>query len=137
MDRTLAILTIVSLIVQLVFGALQRHYAQGLLIHISMAVIVLVIGITSAVRSWGLYPDIRQISQTGTALICLFALQIVLGFAALAVTGILEGRIEETPLGVTVTTSHQAVGALLLALSVILMLWHYRLVASREGAKSD
>jgi Kef-type K+ transport system membrane component KefB len=74
----------------------------------------------------------------GQAMISLICIQVVLGIMALAVT---QGRATvgaPTTLEVTITTAHQATGAILLALAVALHFWTQRLFrpanASPEGA---
>ena len=70
-------------------------------------------------------------------LIIIVCTQAFLGIAALAVT---QGRAVvgmPTTLEVTITTLHQATGAVLLALSVMLHLWTNRLFRSVEAAAAS
>ena len=57
------------------------------------------------------------------------SVQVVLGIAALAVTQGLAKVGAPTTIEVTITTAHQATGAAILALSVVLALWTRRLFA--------
>jgi cytochrome c oxidase assembly protein subunit 15 len=126
-DRTLQMWLLGTLVVQLVLGAVQRHMAQGLIIHISLAAVVVMIAVVAGARAWGLYPGVHPIQLLGRLLMAGIGIQVTLGIAALAVT---QGRAvvgNPSVLEVTIATAHQATGALLLALSVALMLWTRRL----------
>ena len=126
-DRTLQAALICALLVQLVLGAIQRHLAQGLLIHITLAAIVAVVAIVVGARAWGLYNGSWPVQRLGQLLMSVVGVQVALGIAALAVT---QGRAvvgHPTTLEVTLATAHQAVGAGLLALAVLLAAWTRRL----------
>ncbi len=130
-DRVLLIALIVLLIIQLLLGAILRHISNFLLIHISMAVIVTAMTVTCGVRAWGLYEGVTIIQRLGLTLMAFIGIQIILGIGALAVTGD-EMISSPTPLQVFVATAHQAVGALLLAFSVMLLLWTHCLLTPQE-----
>jgi cytochrome c oxidase assembly protein subunit 15 len=126
-DRTLQATLIAVLVLQLVLGAVQRHMAQGLIIHISLAAVVVMVAVVAGARAWGLYHGARPVQQLGQWLMAVVAVQVTLGIAALAVT---QGRAvvgSPSTLEVTIATAHQATGAFLLALSVALLLWTRRL----------
>jgi hypothetical protein len=53
-DRTLQATLVGALVVQLVLGAIQRHLAQGLIIHITLAAFVTIMAIAVGARAWGL-----------------------------------------------------------------------------------
>ncbi len=131
-DRTLQLWLVGCLVVQLVLGAVQRHMAQGLIIHISLAAVVVMIAVVAGARAWGLYPGVRPVQTLGRLLMTGIGVQVTLGIAALAVT---QGRAvvgNPSVLEVTIATAHQATGALLLALSVALMLWTRRLFVAES-----
>jgi len=137
-DRVLTALLSGALIIQLVLGAILRHIAHGLLIHISVAAIVAALAIIAGVRAWGLYPNEPVLPRLGLALLKAISLQLVLGLCALAATGIT--RIPDQPphaADVIFTTTHQVTGALLLALTVALMLWVWRLLAPQPVTQSQ
>ena len=126
-DSTAQAALVAALAIQLVFGAVQRHVAQGLLIHITLAAVVVVVAIAAGARAWGLYHGVRPIQTLGQLVMGVVCVQVTLGIAALAVT---QGRAvvgDPTTLEVTIATAHQACGALLLAISVALMVWTRRL----------
>lgn len=147
-DRTFGIALIIVLIVQLVLGALVRHFTwaldihryglraeaatlqtlgeRALLIHMTFAVVVALVAVTAGVRAWGLYRDVPILRRTGQALLVLIAAQIALGVAALVVTGDDPTHQQADALDVAVTTAHQVVGAALLAGAVLATLWAHR-----------
>jgi len=128
-DRSIQSWLVATLVVQLVLGAVQRHLAWGLIIHISLAAVVVMLAVIAGARAWGLYHGVWPVQRLGQALIGGVVVQVTLGIAALAVT---QGRAvvgSPTTLEVTITTAHQATGAALLALAVTLLLWTRRLFA--------
>ncbi|MFO7655080.1 MAG: COX15/CtaA family protein [Candidatus Krumholzibacteriia bacterium] len=127
-DLALALALPLLLVVQLVLGAVLRHTANGLLVHITMAVVVIVAGVLLGVRIWARHGDRPPLGRLATGLITVLGLQLVLGLAALVATGF-ERVPGDPPLAdVLLTTAHQATGAVLLAWSVALALWTFRLV---------
>ena len=119
-DRVLTALLSGALIIQLVLGAILRHIAHGLLIHISAAAIVAALAIIAGVRAWGLYPNEPPAPGPGLAEGHL---------AAIGIGALRPGRHQDYGLpinrprrGYRFTTAHQVTGALLLALTVALML---------------
>lgn len=127
-DRAFGVLLVVLLIVQLVLGAVLRHISGGLYIHITMAVVVVLLAVNCGVRAWGLNETEPILQRTGQVLIVLTATQVVLGICALAAVGASAGA-APTGVDVLITGVHQAVGALLLACAVSLALWNFRLLA--------
>ncbi len=131
-DRSMQMWLIATLVLQLVLGAVQRHLAWGLIIHISLAAVVVMLAVIAGARAWGLYHGAWPVQRLGQALIGGVGVQVTLGIAALAVT---QGRAvvgSPTTLEVTIATAHQATGALLLALAVTLLLWTQRLFAAER-----
>jgi len=132
-DRTLQASLVGVLLVQLIFGAVQRHVAQGLVIHITLAAVVAMVAVAAGARAWGLYHGSWPVQRLGQLVMAVTAVQISLGIAALAVT---QGRAvvgHPTVFEVTIATAHQATGALLLAISVLLMVWTRRLFGPKAN----
>ena len=126
-DRTLQFWLVLTLLVQLVLGAAQRHLAWGLIIHISLAAVVVVLAVVVGAKAWGLHHGVWPVQRLGQLLLAVVSIQVTLGIAALAVT---QGQAvvgDPSTLEVTIATAHQATGAALLALSVALALWNRRL----------
>jgi len=131
-DRGLAILFVAALFIQLCLGAFQRHMAQGLLIHIAMATVVSVVGLTAAIRASvhekkGL-AGTSILKRIGSTILWLLGIQVTLGIAALATTGFSPALEPSSSLEVLLTTAHQATGALLLGASALLVVWAHRLL---------
>lgn len=128
-DRPLAVILIAVLVVQLIIGAILRHIFGGLTLHVTLAVIALALAIAAGLRAWLLYEDVTLISVCGRCLVVLALIQLCLGIASLIVTGAATSSRQGVPaIEAITTTAHQGVGALLLAVAVIQMLWIWRLV---------
>jgi cytochrome c oxidase assembly protein subunit 15 len=131
-DRTLQFWLVLTLVVQLVLGAAQRHLAWGLIIHISLAAVVAMLAVVVGARAWGLHHGVWPVQRLGQLLLAVVSIQVTLGIAALAVT---QGQAvvgDPSTLEVTIATAHQATGAALLALSVMMALWTRRLFRSES-----
>jgi len=131
-DWTLQASLVGMLMVQLIFGAVQRHVAQGLIIHITLAAVVAMIAVAAGARAWGLYHGSWPVQRLGQAVMAVMSIQVTLGIAALAVT---QGRAvvgHPTVFEVSIATAHQATGAALLAISVLLMVWTRRMFGRIE-----
>jgi cytochrome c oxidase assembly protein subunit 15 len=160
-DRLMCTTLLVLLLTQLAMGALVRHFTWALYklrhelatdpahmvsaghwaltIHVTLAVLVTLAAVGVGVRAWGLYPALRPLSRLGSWLLALIGLQLTLGILALVVTG---NDAPGNPPGLpdaVITTAHQAVGAALLALVVLLLLWNWRLLspAAAEATFGD
>ena len=125
-DRSLPLLLLVALVVQLVLGTAQRHFADGLLLHIAMAGMVVVLALATGAR----FVDGRTpLKALGIGVAAVAVIQVLLGIGALVATGGQAEVAAPAVFDVTLATAHQAVGAALLALSVALVLWTRRLSA--------
>jgi len=155
-DRTFGTVLVGLVIVQLMLGALVRHFTWALDIlryglpidpdrliavgqwalhlHITVAVLVVLLGITVGVRAWGLYQGVPPLRRLGSRLLLLVGVQVALGLAALVVSGNDAPDRRPTALDVAVTTAHQVTGAAVLAWAVMLLLWNYRRLTPRAGA---
>jgi cytochrome c oxidase assembly protein subunit 15 len=155
-DRTLGVVLVAFIVLQLVLGALVRHFTWALHVyrygldappedlvakgtgalhaHITVAVVVALLAIAVGVRAWGLYPHVSVLRRLGLALLLLLGVQVAAGVAALLVTGDDSVKQAAAVFDVIVTTVHQTVGAAILGLSVALMLCTYRLLVAGERA---
>ncbi|MGE5235265.1 MAG: COX15/CtaA family protein [Acidobacteriota bacterium] len=133
-DRGLSRLLVGVLLIQLVLGAIQRHLDRGLLVHVTLAVVVVAIALAVGVRAARQYGDLSPLHRLGNGLLVLVIAQVGLGVLALAAT---MGRVAgEAPAEwqALLATAHQGTGALLLACAVALMAWtHRRLAAGERG----
>lgn len=131
-DRKLAAWLLGSVLVQLVLGALLRHTDAALYAHITVAVLVVGLGIALGVRL-GARPGVPvTLRQVGQALLYALMLQFVLGFAALFARNLGEPGAPHAA-DIAITTMHQATGALVLALSVLALLWTRRLLRATDA----
>jgi len=139
-DRQLAIVFLVVLLIQLVLGAAFRHLDteigprapaanHALLGHIVVAVFVMVLGVFVGLRGSSLEGRDRVFVWLGRTLLISIGLQILLGLGAVAavLSRPEEGTTADVPAWeVLLTSGHQANGALLLVLSLLLVAWYRR-----------
>lgn len=131
-DRTISVLLLAVLLVQLILGAIQRHFLGGLLVHITMAVLVLLIGLAAGIRAWGLYPDRPALRSIGRILAIAVGAQVLLGVGALVGRGLETGAETIPAVSIALRTAHQAMGGALLALATMLVLWTRREIAPAD-----
>lgn len=127
-DRRIATVAVAMLLVQIVFGAIQRHLAMGLMLHVVSAFIVAPLAIAAGARAWGLYADEPILKRAGLTVIFVTGLQLAFGFSAWFARGAYASGSLSVAWKVVITTLHQGTGALLLASAVTLRLWLARLV---------
>ena len=123
-DRMLTLGFFVAMVVQLILGATLRHRNEGVLVHITMAVMVTVLVLACGFRAWGLHGKIRPLHRLGLAVLLVVFLQLVLGVLALTLW---TGNAKTAPLTSAIfTTLHQMNGAVLLAVCAVLAVWTWR-----------
>jgi len=132
---TLALLSIFVLYVQLILGAMFRHHGMSWWPHVVHAIVVSFVLAWTAVRALTVYPHIEAVRRPAILVLSLLIAQLCLGFAAF-VTRVAWGRDAaqpELPMVVS-TVTHVAVGAMLLATTVILAIqvWRHVPVAFEE-----
>ncbi|MBD3161594.1 MAG: hypothetical protein GF346_05145 [Candidatus Eisenbacteria bacterium] len=131
-DRSVSVLLVAVLLIQLILGAIQRHFLGGLLVHITMAVLVFLIGLAAGLRAWGLYPDRPALRTVGKGLVFAVVLQVALGIGALIGRGLEQEAAAIPTISILLRTAHQAMGAALLALATMLVLWTRREIAPAD-----
>jgi heme A synthase len=132
---TLTLVSIFVLYVQLILGAMFRHHGLSWWPHVANAVIVSIILPWTAIRALTVYSRIEAVRRPAIIMLSLVITQLCLGFAAF-LTRVAWGRDAaqpELPMVIS-TVAHVAVGALLLATTVILAIqvWRYAPVAFEE-----
>jgi cytochrome c oxidase assembly protein subunit 15 len=132
---TLTLLSIFVLYVQLILGAMFRHHGMSWWPHVVHAVIVAFVLAWTAVRAITAYPHIEAVRRPAILMLSLLITQLCLGFTAF-LTRVAWGKDAaqpELPMVVS-TVAHVAVGALLLATTVILAIevWRHVPVAFEE-----
>ena len=124
---TLTLLSIFVLYVQLILGAMFRHHGMSWWPHVLNAPLVAVVLTWTAVRALSVYSRIDAVRRPAIALLGLLIAQLCLGFLAF-MTRVAWGQDAvqpELPMVIS-TVSHVAVGALLLATSVVLAIQVWR-----------
>ncbi|HPF35663.1 MAG TPA: COX15/CtaA family protein [Candidatus Krumholzibacteria bacterium] len=128
LDHGLSRTLVIMVILQLVFGAVLRHVAHGLLVHITWAVVVAMTAVFMGLRARGEHAGVPVVPGLGTWLSWLVGLQLLLGVMALWGTSLTETSGGPHAVDVIFTTLHQTTGAIILAVAVMLMLWTRRLI---------
>src|SRR5262245_22534867 len=131
-DRGLASIAVGALFLQIVFGAIQRHLAAGLMLHIVSAFVVAALTISAGIRAWGFYPKEPVLRRAGLTVVLATGLQFALGFCAWIARGAATSGAMSPAWKVLLTTMHQGTGAVLLASTVALRLWLSRLATSAD-----
>jgi heme A synthase len=132
---TLTLLSVFVLYVQLILGGMFRHHGMSWWPHVANAVIVSFVLAWTAIRAISVYSSIEAVRRPAIVMLSLLITQLCLGFAAF-LTRVAWGRDSlqpELPM-VASTVAHVAVGALLLATTVILSIqvWRHVPVAIEE-----
>ncbi len=132
---TLTLLSIAVLYVQLILGAMFRHKGMSWWPHVLHAAVVAVILSWTAIRALTHYSKIEAVRRPAVIMLSLMVGQLCLGFAAF-LTRVMWGRDAvqpELPMVIS-TVAHVAVGALLLATTVVLAIqvWRHVPVAFAE-----
>ena len=124
---TLTLLSIFVLYVQLLLGAMFRHHGLSWWPHVVHSAVVALVISWTAIRAISLYAHIPAVKRPAVAMLSLMVTQLCLGFLAF-ITRVMFGREAsqpELPL-VASTVAHVAVGALLLASTVVLAVQVWR-----------
>ena len=132
---TLTLLSIFVLYVQLILGAMFRHHGISWWPHVVNAGMVAFVLAWTAIRALSVYSKIEAVRRPAILMLSLMIAQLCLGFTAF-LTRVAWGRNAvqpELPMVVS-TVAHVAVGALLLATTVILAIqvWRHVPVALEE-----
>jgi cytochrome c oxidase assembly protein subunit 15 len=134
---TLTLLSIFVLYVQLILGALFRHHGLSWWPHVVNSGAVSIVLSWTAIRALSQYSKIDAVKRPAITMLSLLITQLFLGFVAF-LTRVAWGRDAvqpELPMVVS-TVAHVAVGALLLATTVILavQVWRHIPAAFAESA---
>lgn len=128
--RHLAAGTTAAIFLQLMLGAAFRHNGFGIIPHVIGAVIVTVGVLWLLVRILVTYARERSLVRPALLLAALLLVQVFLGLSSyIEKIGAINAP-QPLPAVVAVTTTHVAVGALLLASSLVVTLYVFRHVAA-------
>jgi heme a synthase len=130
--HTLATLNAVVIFLQVVLGAGFRHRDIPVWPHAAGALVVLAMVTWTAVALRKRFEGSREMSKARIALHAIFGLQFLLGIGAWWSRITTADAPQPMPVMVTLTVVHTVVGALLFALSVVVVLLCYRLVPRRR-----
>lgn len=136
--RRLALITLVLIYIQFIFGAILRHTGERLDAHLLFAGLVTIHIFLLLRRTLKNHLGNRDFVRPALILSGLLVVQLTLGFGAYLAEFTAFGRGISPVAGVTITTAHVAIGALMLIISVILTLTVFQfasrseLVTSRE-----
>jgi cytochrome c oxidase assembly protein subunit 15 len=135
----LTLLSVLALYVQLFLGAMFRHKGMGWQPHVFNAAIVAIILTWTAVRVLSYYSSLEALRRPAVIMLTLLMVQLCLGFMAFLTKVIWGlGAVQPTSPMVWSTVAHTAVGALLLATSVVLAIqaWRHVAIAHEEPVTS-
>lgn len=124
----LAILNAAVIYLQVILGAGFRHKEIPIWPHIVGALVVLGVATWTAVALRKRFGQSRELSKARIFLHAIFGAQFLLGFAAYWSRISTAEAPQPMPLMVTLTVIHTAVGAVLFAFSVLVVLMCYRLI---------
>src|SRR5262249_18073747 len=120
---TLAGLSIFMMYVQLILGAMFRHHGMSWWPHVLNAALVAVVLAWTSIRALSQYSKMNAVRRPAITMLSLLIAQLCLGFTAF-ITRVAWGHDSvqpELPMVVS-TVAHVAVGALLLATSIVLFI---------------
>ena len=126
-DRTICMILVGLLLVQLALGAALRHLDAALVVHSALGVALLPLAVFCGTRALDPAQEGSTLRTNGWVLIHLAIAQVVLGLGALVATRLLPQGPAPEGWSVTLATAHQGTGALLLASAVAVTLWNHRL----------
>jgi cytochrome c oxidase assembly protein subunit 15 len=130
--HTLASLNAAVIFLQVVLGAGFRHKDIPVWPHVAGAMVVLATVTWTAVVLRKRFEHSREISKARILLHAIFGTQFLLGFGAWWSRITTVDAPQPMPVMVTLTVIHTVVGALLFALSVVVVLICYRMVPRRR-----
>src|SRR5580704_6941338 len=124
---TLTLLSVFVLYVQLILGGMFRHHGMSWWPHVANAVIVSFVLTWTAIRALLVYSQMDAVRRPAIVMLSLLITQLCLGFTAfLTRVAWGQGSVQpELPM-VAATVAHVAVGALLLATTVVLTIQVWR-----------
>jgi len=134
----LTLLSILVLYVQLILGGMFRHHGMSWWPHVLNAVLVSFVLVWTAIRAISMYSNVGAVRRPAIVMLSLLLAQLCLGFTAfLTRVAWGQGAVQpELPM-VASTVAHVAVGALLLATTVVLAIQVWRHVPVAPAALGE
>jgi cytochrome c oxidase assembly protein subunit 15 len=149
-DRTLTLLLLVALGIQITLGTVFRHVQPQA--HLPRPVLIATlhshsfIGATFAavmalfcgLRAWGMYREVGPVKIAGAVLLYAVMIQLGLGVASFVVVPKQPGADAAYPMvEVVITSIHQVVGAIVVATAVAVFAWERRLLAVSPETQAE
>ncbi len=132
--RRLATATTALIFLQLMLGAAFRHHGFGIIPHVVGAGLVTVAVLWTLVRVLSDFRSESRLMRPALLLTGLLVAQVALGIGSYWEIWSNQNAPQPMPPVVAVTTTHVAIGALVLAASLALTYQTYRLVAATDAA---
>ena len=126
--RTLTAVTSLLILVQIVLGAAFRHNAFGIIPHLIGAVVVTFMVFWTVLAVATRFRKVKDLRAAARYLEIALGIQILLGGAAYWAVLAARKAVQPTPIYVTLTVAHVAVGALTFAASAFLALRCFRML---------
>ncbi len=126
--QRLSVLTTSAIYVQLIIGAALRHSKSGIAFHIAGAVVVAALVFLVVARTLRHYSGSAQLVRSASFLGVLLIGQLFLGIGSYVVRLAARNDVQPALAVVTVTTAHVALGALVLATSLVLAIQSHRIL---------
>lgn len=134
--RNLSLITLGLIYIQFIFGAILRHTGERLDAHLVFAGLVTVHIFLLLRRILKNHLEDSSFVRLALLLGALLAVQLTLGFGAYLAEFTAFGEGVPAVAGVMITTSHVAIGALMLVVSVVLTLSVFRFASRLEPSTS-
>ena len=134
--RRLSLITLGLIYIQFIFGAVLRHTGNRLDAHLLFAGLVTIHIFLLLRRILRNHPENPSLVRLALLLSGLLAMQLTLGFGAYLAEFTTLGEGVPPVAGVIITTTHVAIGALMLIVSVVLTLDVFRFTSKSEPAAS-
>jgi heme a synthase len=133
--RRLCAVTMGLIYLQAIFGAILRHTGERLDAHLAFAALVALHVVFMLIRITRRHMDVAALTRPALLLFGLLMLQLALGTLSYMAKYTTILRLTLNPI-VAITTTHLAVGALMLAASAVLTLRAFHLSAPSSGRSS-
>lgn len=131
--RSLSLITVCLIFIQFIFGAVLRHTGNRLDAHLLFAGLVAIHIFLLLRRILQNHLENRLLVRLILLLSGLLAVQLMLGFGAYLTEFTALGKGVSPVAGVAITTAHVAIGALMMANSVLLALNAFRFASGTES----
>ncbi|MGD0697262.1 MAG: COX15/CtaA family protein [Terriglobia bacterium] len=132
--RKLAAATTALIFIQLVLGAAFRHHGFSIVPHLVGAGLVTISVLWTLLRVHSGFDDQPRLKRPAGLLAVLLVAQVALGIGAYWELWTNRDAPQPLPPVVDVTTAHVALGALVLATSVVLTIQAYRFIAAPDAS---